>query len=153
MKIKKGKRMNFNRSDPDPVFSARSGINIRIEYFKNFAGTYHKPLPGLTANFCRNLPQTFAGTYRKPLWGKVRRIFEWPLTNKKSIFLPSPKDSLFCVKKRKKENLNPLNHGRFSDPYLKVLWEGGKNKFLDFFSEQQDLRLLSVSAHPRWGHR
>ena len=24
-------------------------------------------------------------------------------------------------------------HGRFSDPYFKVLWQGGKTKFLDFF--------------------
>ena len=30
--------------------------------------------------------------------------------------------------------VNPLNHGRFSDPYFKVLWEMGKTKFLDFFS-------------------
>ena len=29
--------------------------------------------------------------------------------------------------------VNPLTHGRFSDPYFKVLWEGGKTKFLDFF--------------------
>ena len=28
---------------------------------------------------------------------------------------------------------NPLGYGRFSDPYFKVLWEGGKTKFLDFF--------------------
>ena len=29
--------------------------------------------------------------------------------------------------------LNPLKHGRFSDLYFKVLWEGVKTKFLDFF--------------------
>ena len=28
--------------------------------------------------------------------------------------------------------LNPLTHGRFSDPYFKVLSEGDKTKFLDF---------------------
>ena len=28
---------------------------------------------------------------------------------------------------------NPLGHGRFSNPYFKVLREGGKTKFLDFF--------------------
>ena len=28
--------------------------------------------------------------------------------------------------------LNPLTHGQFSDPYFKVLREGGKIKFLDF---------------------
>ena len=35
----------------------------------------------------------------------------------------------FCLS----NSLNPLIHGRFSDPYFKVLWEGGKTKFLDFF--------------------
>ena len=29
---------------------------------------------------------------------------------------------------------NPLTHGRFSDQYFKVLWEGDKTKFLYFFS-------------------
>ena len=29
--------------------------------------------------------------------------------------------------------INPLKHGRFSDPFFKVLWEGGKTKFLDSF--------------------
>ena len=33
----------------------------------------------------------------------------------------------------KKLDFNPLTQGRFSDPYFKVLWEGGKTKFLDFF--------------------
>ena len=27
-----------------------------------------------------------------------------------------------------------ITHGRFSDPYFKVLLKGGKTKFLDFFS-------------------
>ena len=32
-----------------------------------------------------------------------------------------------------RHKFNPLTHGRFSDPHFKVLWEGGKTKFLDFF--------------------
>ena len=30
-------------------------------------------------------------------------------------------------------SFNPLTHGRFADPYFKVLWAEGKTKFLDFF--------------------
>ena len=32
-------------------------------------------------------------------------------------------------------SINPLIHGRFLDPYFKVLLEGDKTKFLDFFSQ------------------
>ena len=30
-------------------------------------------------------------------------------------------------------SVNPLGYGRFSNPYFKVLWEGGRTKFLVFF--------------------
>ena len=34
---------------------------------------------------------------------------------------------------RKSVNINPFGYGRFSDPYFKVLWEGVKQSFLNFF--------------------
>ena len=41
--------------------------------------------------------------------------------------------SLPINRPKRSQILNPLTHGWLSDPYFKVLWEGCKAKFCDFF--------------------
>ena len=61
-------------------------------------------------------------------WVELNRV-QPELSRVSDEFQGSPPSRAYNTAK-----LDPLKHGRFSDPFFKVLWEGGKTKFIDFYS-------------------
>ena len=96
-----------------------------------------------TCEFIKNIKMVqLSGRTTKQPHGSLRKIFH---TFFRDYFLKTGNKKIPAarIKYTKKigdtrssqslHSLNPFGHGRFSDPYFKVLWEGVKLNFLNFF--------------------